>query len=308
MNNDEPVILGKVKKGGTGKPIVVIILLLFIGSFILLLPTIKNYFGDENIIELTTNGQLIDFIINHDSYVNKSIASEKKEDNSTDTINYINEKTVIKENNFTLSDFKLTQKDIEFKITVKNKIDFDNEKYYLILKKESIELAVIKLVGNIEDNKIIKFTFKKELESLIQIEGNVKKYNEMDYPNLTLSSDESGLASLFCEYNNDNFEYIFDNNKLIRVKEQYNYLDNNEDYIDKFEEYTELMNKINKNNSSENIETKKATIEENYEGFIFKSDIYLKDYKETINSNYYSYEINSNIVKYDMEAKGYDCK
>ena len=309
MNNNEPVILGKVKKGGSGKPIVVIIMLLFIGSLILLLPTIKDYFGDENIIELTTNGQLIDFFINHDSYVKKSIASEKKEDNNTETINYINEKTIIKESNFTLSNFKLTKKDIEFKINVNSPINFDNERYYLILKKGSTELAVIKLVGNIKGNSIINYTFKKELDSLLQVIGNVKKYNDTDYPKFTLSSDESGLASLFCEYNNDNYEYIFDNNKLIRIKEEYNYQDSNEDYLDVFETYTNITKDINKSITNEDEQTNiSASIEENVDGFLFKSDIDLNVYKDKINSNYYSYNINSNIVKYDMEAKGYDCK
>jgi len=50
MNNNEPIVLGKVKKGSAGKPLVVLIVFLFLGAFILFLPTIISYFGDYNIV------------------------------------------------------------------------------------------------------------------------------------------------------------------------------------------------------------------------------------------------------------------
>ena len=78
MNNNEPIVLGKVKKSGSSKPILVIIIFLFIGSIILFIPTISNYFEDYNVIDLIKNGEIIDFIINHDSYIKKGTTNDNK--------------------------------------------------------------------------------------------------------------------------------------------------------------------------------------------------------------------------------------
>ena len=307
MNNNEPIILGKVKKGGSGKPIVVIIVFLFIGAIIFLLPTALNYFGDYNVIDLIKNGEIIDFFINHDSYMNGNISIKNNDvNNSTDinnNINYINNKTVIKENNFTLSDFILTNESISFKVSTSTPIDFDNQYYYLQLTKENKILSTIKIIGNIENEETISYTFKTKLDSIIEIIGNIKKYNDNDYPTYTLSSDESGLSSLTCILNNDIYEYTFDNNKLVRIKQNYNYIDkgNTNEYIKEFEEYIKLSNEINNSNNT-------STIIENNTGFIFTADIDLTKYNKNINTNYYSYNTNSNKIKFDMDAKGYDCK
>ena len=307
MNNNEPVILGKVKKGGSGKPIVVIIIFLFIGGIILFLPTILNYFGDYNIIDLVKNGEIVNFFTNHDAYINGNIPvvipDEKTPDNENNNVKYINNKTVLQENNFSLSSFNLTNESISFNVNVSNTIDFDKENYYLLLTKDNKTLAIIKIVGNITNNETINYIFKTKLDSIIEIKGNIKKYNDSDYPSFTLSSDESGLSSLICNIENDSYEYTFQNNKLIRIKQTYRYIDNgnNNEYISNFEKYSKLSNEIN---SSENI----STIIENNVGFIFTTDIDLMSYNKTINNNYYSYNTNSNKIKFDMEAKGFDCK
>ena len=66
MNDNEPIVLGKVQKGKTGKPMVVVILFLFIGAILFFLPTISSYFGDYNVVDLIKNGQIVDLFINHD--------------------------------------------------------------------------------------------------------------------------------------------------------------------------------------------------------------------------------------------------
>ena len=251
MNNNEPVVLGKVKKGGTGKPILVIIILLFIGATIFLLPTILSYFGDYNIIDLIKNGEIVDFIQNHDKYMNGNVSlkNDKKEEQTTQVVtnNYINNKTIINGNGFTLTDFDLTTDSISFNINNTSSIDFDNEYYYLTLTKNNNVLAVIK----IDTSNKIEYKFKNKLDNTLQIEGNLKKYNDNDYPKYTLSSDESGLATIYCNLNNDYYEYMFDNNKLLKIKQKYTYYDNgnNKDYLKEFEKYTTISNKINNSNN-----------------------------------------------------------
>ena len=307
MNNNEPITLGKVKKGGAGKPILVIIILLFIGSAIFLLPTVLNYFGDYSIIDLIKDGNIVDFIQNHDQYMNGNVSLKNENNGETTTQavtkSIINNKTTINENGFTLSDFNLTTDNITFKVTVTNPIDFDNENYYLILTKNDTILSTIKLVGNVSSSGNINFKFKNRLDTIVEIEGNVKKYNENDYPKYTLSSDESGLASFTCKLNNDSYEYIFDNNNLASIRQKYKYLDtgNTDEDFKEFEKYSKLSTKIN-NSGNE------STITENNSGFIFTTNIKMSTYKDSINNNYYSYNTSSNKIKFDMDAKGYDCK
>ena len=43
-NNQEPIVLGTVKKGRTGKPVIALIILVLIGTLIYFLPNIQNYF------------------------------------------------------------------------------------------------------------------------------------------------------------------------------------------------------------------------------------------------------------------------
>ena len=220
MNNNEPIILGKVKKSGASKPILVIIIFLIVGSIILFIPTIANYFGDYNIVDLIKNGEIVNFFVNHDSYIKKSIVEDDNKKEET-KVNYINAKTTIKYNGFYLNNFNINNTSISFNVNKEN-IDLDIYRYYLILKQNNKELEIIKITN---DNNIT-FTFNNELTSLVNIEGIIKEYKENDYPDYKLSSDESGLASMFCTKENDEYEFIFDNNKLTTIKENYNYIDN----------------------------------------------------------------------------------
>lgn len=303
MNNNEPVILGKVKKGSAGKPLVVIILFLFIGSFILFLPNIMNYFGEYSIIDLIKNGQIIDFFVNHDNYVDKPINDNKntQEFNELKPL-LINNKTELKENNFKLNNFTLTKDKIKFTINTTTQINFDESNYYLVLSQNDKEIKTIKLTETILNTKEITYIFKEKLNSTLEVKGIIKIIKENDYPKFIVTSDESGLGSLICEKDNYKIEYIFSNNSLNRIKETYNYIDNGNDYLTTFEEYSNKVNRLNNSNAT-------ASIIEDYSGFIFTTDIDLSKFTGTEkNYNYYSLNTKTNKINFEMNAKGYDCK
>lgn len=302
MNNNEPIILGKVKKESAGKPMVIVIVFLFIGSIILFLPTIINYFGDYSIIDLIKNGQIIDFFTNHDAYVNKSIgttSNTQTEIQSTKII--LNSKTTIKSKNFTLTNFKIEKENIKFDINPEEKINFDEQNYYLLITKNNKTLSTIKLTGTVNQTSEYTFEFIQPLEDIVELEGKIQEITE--FPDFIVSSDESGLGSLICEKDSYKIEYILNNNQLIKVKETFNYLDNGNEseYIKLFEEYTKISTEINNSNAT-------ATIVENYSGFVFTTDIDLSTYSsKKINYNYYSLNTKTNKINYEMTAKGYDC-
>ena len=294
--NNEPITLGKIKKGGKTKPILIIIIFLFMGSFILFLPTIINYFGDYNLIDLIKNGELIDFFKNHNSYINKQDDTIKN--NTTLENTSINTKTVLESNNITLNNFEITKTNIKFKINNEQNIDLDNNYYYLILKKDTTTIYI-----RIENKNELNFTFTTPLKDTLNISGNIKKYNDNDYPKFTLSSDETGLSSLICTKSLNNYEYIFDNNLLVRIKLNYTYNDtgNNSIYLSEFEKYTALQKQITLNGNTSNI-TEKQT------GFTFTADVNLNNQTNLVFDNYYKFNTKSNKVNFDMIAKGYDCK
>ena len=236
MNNNEPIVLGKVKKGSAGKPLVVIIVFLFIGALIFYLPTVASYFGDYNIIELIKEGKIIDFFINHDLYVDKPIVKEEKEEEKIEPL-LINDKTILNFNNIALSDFDLKTEYIKFKIDNKNNIN---------LNQDNKDIATIKLTNEEE----ITFNFKGNLKSIVEVKGIIKIIKEHEYPSYTALSDESGLGSFICVRDNYKIEYVLSNNNLIKVKETLNYIDTGVGYLEKFEEYSNLVtNLINKGHS-----------------------------------------------------------
>ena len=304
MNNNERIVLGKVKKGSAGKPMAVVIVFLFIGSIILFLPTIINYFGDYNIIDLAKNGQIVDFFINHDNYVNQPISNNNQENETKEEDVLLNSKSTITKDNFTLTNFTLTKENINFEINTTNIINFDEENYYLILTKNNKIISTIKLTGTVTSNTKFTFEFAKTLQAIIEVKGKIKKVNENDYPSFTVLSDESGLGSLICSKDKYKIEYILTNNQLTRLKETYTYLDkgNQTEYLNEFDKYTKISNEINSSNAL-------STITETYSGFTFTTDIDLNTYiAKTKNYNYYSLNTKTNKIQYEMTAKGYDCK
>lgn len=304
MNNNEPIVLGKVKKGSAGKPMAVVIIFLFIGSIILFLPTIINYFGDYSIIDLVKNGQIVDFFINHDNYVNQPISNNKQENDTKEEDVLLNSKSTITKDNFTLTNFTLTKENINFDINTTSTINFDEESYYLILTKNNKIISTIKLTGTVTSNSKFTFKFNENLQDILEVKGKIKKVNDNDYPNYTVSSDESSLGSLICTKDNYKIEYILSNNQLTRLKETYTYLDsgNQTEYLNEFDKYTKISTEINSSNAL-------STITETYSGFTFNTDIDLNTYiPKTKNYNYYSLNTKTNKIQYEMTAKGYDCK
>ena len=294
MNDNEPIVLGKIKRGKTGKPLAVLIIFLFAGIIILFLPNIASYFGDNNVLELVKNGQIVDFFINHDNYVDKPV-SNNKTTIKVDEHKLINNKTVIEYNNLTLSDFNLTTKNISFNVS--SSVSLEDSNYYLVLEKDDKDIEYIKLFNN--ENS---FNFLNVLENTLDIKGYVKFIKENEYPSFTLSSDESGLGSLKCSKQNLIYEYTFSKNLLIRVKETLSY--NSSDLDEYYKEYQKYNNKVTLINSNNGV----ATIEENIEGFTFINDLDLSVYIGSLEKNYYSLNTKSNKINFEMKAKGYDCK
>ena len=308
MNNNEPIVLGNVKKGKTGRPLLVLILFLFIGAVLIILPILNNYFDGYNIIELIKDGELISFIQNHEQYVNDKYMKDTKTTTTTtqnqeQEITYINKKTVIEYNNFNINNFVLSESNITYTINTSTNINFDKSNYYLILTKDNNK-TYIKLTGEINGSEIYTFDFLTPLSTIVEVEGSIKEVSKTDYKNITLSSNDYGVATLTCNKNSEYYVYTFKNNNLISIQETYRYTKNdNEDFETIYQDYEKYSNNIELLGGTSHLLRTQS-------GFTLLNSIDLNTYNfsENINYNYYSLNTVPKIINFEMEAKGFDCK
>lgn len=300
-NNQEPIVLGRVKKGKTGKPILAIVTILLIGVLIYFLPNVQNYFGDKSIIDLIMSGELIDFIKNKNS-------------NNNSNTNLVEEQFVIIENNTKLENSNLIIENLQLKDNVlfykikSRTATYDASKADLYLQ---IYVNKEKLVYTKSLDEIYTITEKEVKENVSFYKANndyyaiIKNITSNDIEEIVLSSDESGLASLTCILNNDTYEYIFQNKELIEIERSYQYKydeERVEDYQKAYRTYSDLSNERKKYN----IET---SLNEDYIGFNYKESIDLSNVNiSELGVNYYPYKTEAKVVKFKQEAKGFDCE
>lgn len=297
----EPIVLGTVKKGRTGKPFLAIVIILIIASLIYFLPNIGEYFQDKSIIDLITSGELIDYIKNKNNTTNNDetpINNEFVEIGSTDVIN-----------NGSLIISNIQIKDNVLSYNIKSKMatfDATNENLYLQIYVDKDTLVYTKSIDevfiingkDVKENVLFYKESNKYYAKLVNI-------NNDDIKDITLSSDESGLASIVCSKDNDTYEYIFQNKELIEIKRkyQYKYQENNSDeYQKSLSAYRDLSN--------ERVKYKIVTdVLEDSVGFTYTEDIDLKNADVTnLGNNYYSYKYSAKVILFKQEAKGFDCE
>ena len=159
------------------------------------------------------------------------------------------------------------------------------------------------MTGEVNGEKEYKFIFANPLTDKIDVTGVIKEISPIDYPKLTLSSDESGLSAIKCDKDNEELEYVFHNNNLIRINEKIKISKILEDYENKLQEYTIYSNEIiNLNGTSKMTESEDTT----YVTSLI--DLYIYDIKQSKNYNYYSLNTQPKVINFEMKAKGYDCK
>lgn len=296
----EPVILGTVKKGRTGKPLVAIILILLVASLIYILPMFDKYFGDNSIIDLIKNGELINYI------KNKNKPSENNSQNNYEEFILINNSTI--ENNYLVIS-NITIKDNVLSYKIKSKMatyDASKDDLYLQIYVDKKTLVYTKIL-----DEVFTITEKEVKENINFYNASNKYYVTLkiiksdDIEDIKLTSDESGLSSIVCSLNNEVYEYVFKKKELIEINRtyQYKYNSNNADeYQTLYQTYNDLKNEREKYNI-------KIELNEDYIGFTYKENAILENNDVSLlGKNYYSYKTLAKVVKFKQEAKGFDCE
>lgn len=303
-NNQEPIVLGTVKKGKTGKPIVAIIIILLVLSLVWFLPLIDNKFGEESIIDLIKNGQLIDYLKNGKSSNNDN-KPVMKIDSSRPQL--IQDTLILENDNLIVSDIKVASNVLSFSIRSKNATyDASESNLYLNLyegKTKLIYTYSLDSVYSINGIQIKENIVSSDVNNDFYISLNT--LDSKNIPDVVLSSDESGLASLDCVNGNDTFEYIFSNKKLIEIKRTFKYKfdeTKEQEYTNTYKKYSDLKNEREKFGIT-------TDIIEDYYGFTYTEDILLESVDVTnLDGNYYKKDTEAKIINYKQEAKGFECE
>lgn len=296
-NNNEPIVLGTLKKDKSSKPVFVFIVLGILIASVFAIPYVEDYLQDPD----TLIGKIYHQIFGEEKIDEEETIIPK------DSLFILNNQTNIKFNNLHLTNISLNDQTITYNLkTLNNTLDLDNNNYYLeIYGSNKNLLERIKLSGNLTSSLEERtFTFQNlRFNSGISYYGKLIILKDDQYEDIILSTDESGIASITCQKSGDKYEYIFENYFLKRINHTFTYADtsNLDLYLALFEEYTSLAKNINSLGST-------ASINENNEGFIFVANLDLENLDNNLNNSYYySFNKQAKIINYDMKLEGFVC-
>lgn len=308
-NNNDPIVLGELKKEKSSKPIFVLLVFIILIGICLGLPEIKNYLNTENnkITEIYNNtiGKIIDNIMG-DSESPTPSNIQTKEDELGLTKLDIN--TVITFNEIRLSKVTLKDDKITYSLMTTDNSQFDvsEKNYYLVVygSNQNI-LTKLKLIGNVSSEEVeITGTFSdlKTVSNKTYF-GKIIELQTNEFDTINLNNN-----TLTCTQENTKYLYIFNEQKLIKINEEYKYIktDQTEEYTTKWNYYNLKSNTISMHSPSTSSITQDET------SFTFNATLELNalnidelgDYKD---ENYYSLNTELKKIYTEMKSKGYTC-
>ncbi|MDD2504799.1 MAG: hypothetical protein PHF21_00835 [Bacilli bacterium] len=301
-DNEEPKILGTLKREKSSKPIFVFFVLSLVIGVTFALPYLEDYIKNPT----TFIGKFYDkFKSPQEEDLNDIIVDK-------DSKHLLSDKTNIVYENIILTNVTLSGKQITYYLqTNSDKLEIDSNNYFLEIYGSTDMLKRIKLTGDLSNNETKNtFTFTDlSFNSGSNYYGRIQKLNAEEYPELILNSDESGIASIVCNNSNNNYKYIFENNQLKSIQHKYLYNDtsNIDLYLSEFQKYNKKTSIIN------NIKNGESITEETNSGFVYNVNLDLKVFnKENLlsawNSNYYELNTLAKIIDYNLKTQGYLCK
>ncbi len=300
----EAEVIGELRKDKIGKPILVIEIAALFAIVLVALPIVNKMMADEN-------STLYKLINGTPAAISPNPAKNTKSEFADASVQQpLVSTTKMKLENIVMQNFSLTGNSIKCQMYSYNGvINLDEKEYYLeVYSSSNSLLAAVKLTGSLDiDTKEYELTSSKlSFNSEYTYTAKIVHMKNEDYPNVTISSDESGIGSLTCTLNNSTIEYVFKNNYLIKINDTISY---------RVADYTsqEYLNHKRQYDAKAKALGLIASVEENDSGFIFKASINLEDTNFKMPStvkdfNYYAMDTEAKVVSYAQVGKGYDCK
>jgi hypothetical protein len=298
----QPAVIGELRKDRIGKPILVLEMLVMFGIVMVALPLVYTIANDEKSVVYKW--------LHKDEVIVEEPSNTETKYLDGSVLQLLESSTNMKYNGIVIQAFKLNESTINCRIfSLNEKIDFDEEEYYLEIYSNSQEkIAAIKLSG------VYDFTPKDTVltaggltfNSNFKYFGKMVKMTDASYPEVKYEKNAQEIGSFTCTNKNHIIKYTFKNDYLLSIDETYKFVKSDYDDSTYLELYSEYQTK------SKNLGSNVSSTEEDADGFTFKASLDLEhDYKipETVtDNNYYEKDSKAKVIHYAETGKGFDCK
>ena len=218
----------------------------------------------------------------------------------------IGSKSTLSFNEITLSDIDLVDGFLTFTVSSSDKIDLESLNYYLeFYEARSTFVGRRMLRGEVIKNKTLKIDVSN-LDINTSTYFMISHIADASIPKKTLTSDESGLASLQCSKENRIYTYDFKNSSLYKVTMNYTYSNQSlEEYSKVLFEYQKIAKAMN------DLTGATASVADNNSTFIYTLQL---DYTDVKNFSHVTEDyifkkgVLSHVIEFKMDAEGFECK
>lgn len=297
----QPVVLGQLRTEKIGNPSLLFAFIAIIAVVLILLPIGTKLLQQPNsfLYKLVYPNAPVVIEENNNEVLNGKV------------INKLTQSTKIKAYDIVLSNFVLSQGQVQCNISsFSGVLNLDEKEIYLEIysSKEGSLMGQVKLVGNDYDNQETSITlYNKNLNfnPTLPYYGKIVEMTESMYPTFDVLADDTGFGTLTCTRDTRTIQYKFKNNYLIGMSDTVTYKKKNFKDADYLNLYTEYVNKATL------IGPEYANVNEEEEGFTFRSNLSLEtyEYAPSFNdNNYYKADVLAKVIVYAQTGKGYDCK
>lgn len=289
--------LEKEKQNKAGNPLFVVIIFIALIGFMFIIPELYQRF----------NKDIAGFL-----GIGKNSENENKEPQPEDKIisqsafYQIGSLPNFKYNELTLNDMHLENGLLSLKLTSEENIDLNSKNYYIEFYQNQSKFLGRRLLKGEVNNELELTLDVSRIDVTTVTYFTLSHITDDSIPNIQIPSDESGLTSISCSLGDNNYTYEFSDKKLLKVKKQYtkNTLDMNTlsgellEYQKKEKEYNELNGVT-------------ASLVSNENSLIFSVEFdysQIQSFSHFKNEFIFKKDVEDRIVKFKMDAEGYDCQ
>lgn len=291
MNNGSE----NLKQQKAGNPIFILIIFVALIGFLFYVPEIYQKY----------NSEISKFLGGNKDEEGKD--DSKKDGKSPKSGFYqLGSNSTLKFNEITLSNISLGKDELSFTVNTDDTVDFDDLDYYVEFYRERKTF-----IGR----RILHGKVTKSLKMKIDL-GNlpidtttymtISYITDDDIQPIESSSDEAGLSTIKCSKYDEVFEYEFYQKKLSKTSYKYTYTNSN------LSELSDSLIRAQKKEKTYNEYTGvTAHITENNTSYIFASEFdYSKvsSFQKLNDVRIYDKNTTYSVVKFKMDAEGFDCK
>ena len=290
MKNDNTE---KEKKAGS--PIFILIMFVAIIGFVLYIPDIYTKYNTEI-------AKFFGFTPSNDTNLNNG----NDENSATSDYSQIKSGNTLDYKEITIKNVTLDDGTLKFTISTNETVDLDKKGYYLEFYKDKAEFLGRRiLTGTVTSTK------KYEIDvSNMDITNDtymiISHVDDSTIPSINrLSTDESGLGSIVCKSGSYEYKYTFHQESLIKVTKKYTYENTDlSEFSNELFKYQKLVKEYN------DLTGVTASVAESNTTFIYTLELNYEEVSTFRIEDAYKFnkDNKANVVKYKMEAEGFDCE